>query len=100
MSQLIQISMGVKLMNSIFILNSIIIAGILLSAILVFFLEDTLQCVIATAVLGSLLAIEFLMLKAPDVALAEAAVGAILTPIIFVVALKKISPKEKGDNNK
>lgn len=87
-------------MNSMFILNTIIIIGILLSGILVFFLDDILQCIIATAVLGSLLVIEFLILKAPDVALAEAAVGAILTPIIFVVALKKISPKEKGEDKK
>ena len=35
------------------------------------------------------LALEFLILKAPDVALAEAAVGAILTPVIFIITLNK-----------
>ena len=34
------------------------------------------------AVLGTFLALEFLLLKAPDVAIAEAAVGAILTPVL------------------
>lgn len=48
------------------------------------------------SIMGSFLALEFLLLKAPDVALAEAAVGAILTPIIFIVTLKKV--KDKKDN--
>ena len=33
---------------------------------------------------------EFLLLHAPDVAISEAAVGAALSPLIFIVALKKI----------
>ena len=33
---------------------------------------------------------EFLILQAPDVAISEAAVGAALSPLIFIVALKKI----------
>ena len=49
-----------------------------------------------SSIMGSFLALEFLLLKAPDVALAEAAVGAILTPIIFIVTLKKV--KDKKDN--
>ena len=32
----------------------------------------------------------FLLLHAPDVAISEAAVGAALSPLIFIVALKKI----------
>lgn len=46
------------------------------------------------AVLGTFLALEFLILKAPDVALAEAAVGAILTPVIFIITLNKVKTKE------
>lgn len=83
-------------MNWFFFLNLFIIIGILFCGILIFYLEDTLQCIIASSVLGAFLTIEFLLLKAPDVAMAEAAVGAILTPIIFVVTLKKVNSSLKG----
>jgi len=85
-------------MNSFTVLNTLIIIGLVISALCVFFLDDLLQSIIAMAVVGAFLALEFLLLKAPDVALAEAAVGAILTPVIFIIALNKVKPKkQKGD---
>ena len=51
-------------------------------------------------VLGSFLALEFLILKAPDVALAEAAVGAILTPVIFIVTMNKVKDKKVKEEKK
>lgn len=84
-------------MSSFDILNTIIILGIIISGALVYKLENTLHSVIALAILGSFLAMEFILLKAPDVAIAEAAVGAILTPIIFIVTLNKISKKRGGE---
>lgn len=83
-------------MNSFAILNTIIILGMIIAAASLLFIEDLLQSIIAMSIMGSFLALEFLLLKAPDVALAEAAVGAILTPIIFIVTLKKV--KDKKDN--
>lgn len=83
-------------MNSFAILNTIIILGMIIAAASLLFIEDLLPSIIAMAIMGSFLALEFLLLKAPDVALAEAAVGAILTPIIFIVTLKKV--KDKKDN--
>ena len=91
------ITMGVmKRMNSFAILNTIIILGMIIAAVSLLFIEDLLPSIIAMSIMGSFLALEFLLLKAPDVALAEAAVGAILTPIIFIVTLKKV--KDKKDN--
>lgn len=85
-------------MNSFTVLNTLIIIGLVFSALCVFFLDDLLQSIIAMAVVGAFLALEFLLLKAPDVALAEASVGAILTPVIFIIALNKVKPKkQKGD---
>ena len=69
-------------MSSFEILNFLVIFGLIIAALCVFFLDDILQCIIAMAVLGTFLALEFLLLKAPDVAIAEAAVGAILTPVL------------------
>lgn len=85
-------------MNSFTILNTLVMIGLIVSALCVFFLDDLLQCIIAMSVVGAFLALEFLLLKAPDVALAEAAVGAILTPVIFIITLNKVkAKKQKGD---
>ena len=81
-------------MNSFAILNTIIILGMIIAAVSLLFIEDLLPSIIAMSIMGSFLALEFLLLKAPDVALAEAAVGAILTPIIFIVTLKKVNDKK------
>ncbi|MEN8077961.1 hydrogenase subunit MbhD domain-containing protein [Clostridioides difficile] len=87
-------------MSSFYILNVLIIVGLIISAICVFFLDDILQCIIAMAVLGAFLALEFLLLKAPDVALAEAAVGSILTPVIFIITLNKVKSKKVKEEEK
>lgn len=83
-------------MSSFEILNGIIIIGLVVSAASLLFIDDILPSIIAMAVMGTFLALEFLLLSAPDVAIAEAAVGAILTPIIFIITLKKI--KGKGED--
>jgi uncharacterized MnhB-related membrane protein len=43
---------------------------------------------IALAALSLLLSLEFYLLQAPDVALAEAGIGAAITTAIFVIAIK------------
>ena len=58
--------------------------------------EKLLSSVIALGVTGIFAAAEFLLLHAPDVAISEAAVGAALTPLIFIVTLKKL----KGGDDK
>lgn len=78
-------------MNSLTILNIIIIIGIVIAGLLVVIIDDLLPCIIATSVVGTFMALEFLLLRAPDVAIAEGAVGAVLTPIIFIIALTKIN---------
>ena len=82
------------------ILNTIIISGLIISALCVFFLNDLLQSIIAMSVTGAFLALEFLLLQAPDVAIAEAAVGAILTPLIFIIVLNKVKNKKKKGEDK
>lgn len=87
-------------MSSFEILNFLVIFGLIIAALCVFFLDDILQCIIAMAVLGTFLALEFLLLKAPDVAIAEAAVGAILTPVIFIITLNKVKSKKVKEGEK
>ncbi|MBQ6466214.1 MAG: DUF4040 domain-containing protein [Oscillospiraceae bacterium] len=77
------------------ILNALILLGIVTSAILAVSSEKLLSSVIALSVTGLFTAAEFLLLHAPDVAISEAAVGAALAPLIFIVTLRKL--KGGGD---
>ena len=76
------------------ILNSMCLLGIVVSAILAVTLEKPLSSSIALGAAGAFVALEFLLLQAPDVAIAEAAVGAVLSTILFVVAVRKTTRKE------
>jgi uncharacterized MnhB-related membrane protein len=82
--------------NLVMILNVLVILGMVVSAILAVHFEKLLSAVIALGVTGIFAAAEFLLLHAPDVAISEAAVGAALTPLIFIVTLRKI----KGGDGK
>ena len=76
------------------ILNSMCLLGIVVSAILAVTLEKPLSSSIALGAAGAFVALEFLLLQAPDVAIAEAAVGAVLSTVLFVVAVRKTTRKE------
>ena len=78
------------------ILNILIVLGMVVTAILAVHFDNLLSSVIALGATGLFAAAAFLVLHAPDVAISEAAVGAALTPLIFIVALRKV----KGGNDK
>ena len=80
------------------ILNSLCLLGIVVSAILAVTLEKPLSASIALGATGAFVSLEFLLLQAPDVAIAEASVGAVLSTVLFVVAVKKTT--KKGDEGK
>jgi len=76
------------------ILNVLIVLGMVISAILAVHFENLLSSVIALSITGLFCAAEFLVLHAPDVAISEAAVGAALVPLIFIVTLRKVSGRD------
>ena len=80
--------------NIVVILNILVVVGMVVSAILATHFDNLLSSVIALGVTGLFAAAEFLILHAPDVAISEAAVGAALTPIIFIVTLKRIKGRD------
>jgi len=82
----------------IFILNALVMAGVVISAAMAVFSKKVVSSVIALGVTGALMALEFILLHAPDVAIAEAAVGAVLSTTIFIIAVKKTT--RKGDEEK
>ncbi len=84
-------------MNIMTVLNTLVVIGILVSAICAVTFEHTLSSVIALGVTGVFMSLEFILLQAPDVAIAEAAVGAVLSTAIFVIAVKKTTKKEEEE---
>ena len=84
-------------MNILTIHNTLILLGILVSAVSSVLLKNVLSSVIALGAAGAFMALEFILLQAPDVAIAEAAVGAVLTTVIYVVAIRKTTPREEEE---
>ncbi len=73
------------------VLNALVLIGALASAVVAVQAEKLLDSVIALAATGSFIALEFLLLQAPDVAIAEASVGAVLSTVLFIIALRKVN---------
>jgi uncharacterized MnhB-related membrane protein len=71
-----------------------VLAGLVLMALLVFSFKDLLHVAIAFAAFSFLLALEFYILQAPDVAIAEAGIGAGLTTAIVIIAIRCTTRKE------
>jgi uncharacterized MnhB-related membrane protein len=72
------------------VVNLLIMIGLLVSAALVVWGRGITNAVIASAAGGTFLTLFFLHLQAPDVALSEAAVGAVATPMVLLISLAKI----------
>jgi uncharacterized MnhB-related membrane protein len=66
-----------------------LLVGIVVSAFMALKGRDLLKCTVFLAIMSLLLAAEFYLLQAPDVAIAEAGVGAGLSTAIFVIAIGK-----------
>ncbi len=61
---------------------------IIVCAVLVARFNDLILAVIALGAMSLLLSLQFYVLQAPDVAIAEAGIGAAITTAIFVIAIR------------
>ncbi len=77
------------------ILHVVVLALIVIGAALAVWFKDLLSSVIALAAASLLVALEFYLLQAPDVAIAEAGIGAALTTAIYVIAIRRTARKEE-----
>ena len=75
-------------MTPFLLLQALILLGLIATGVLVVAFKDLLAAAIAFAAFSLLLAIEFYILQAPDVAIAEAGIGAGLTTAIFIIAIR------------
>lgn len=70
----------------------------IIPAIMAVLMKDLLSCTIALAIMSLILSLYFYLLQAPDVAIAEAGVGACLTTALFIVAIRATERYEGGEN--
>lgn len=62
----------------------------------VVFATDLRVSLVGLSLFGMLLSLQYLMLHAPDVAMTEAALGAGLSTLVFLVAIRRVErPKER-----
>jgi uncharacterized MnhB-related membrane protein len=78
------------------IIHIMVLAGIVISAIMVIWQKELISAAVALGACSLLLSLEFFILGAPDVAIAEAGVGAALTTAIYIMAIKE-TIKKGGD---
>ena len=71
------------------LISSFLILIMLAAAVAALAFDDLLSSIIAAGLVSLIAAVLFYFLKAPDVAMTEAAIGAGLTTAIFVLALFK-----------
>jgi energy-converting hydrogenase B subunit D len=67
------------------------------AATAVVLVREPVRQVIVLSGYGLLLAVLFLVFQAPDVTLSELSVGAIVLPILVLLALAKVRRRDEGD---
>jgi len=77
------------------ILHVVVLVLIVAGGALAVWFKDLLSSVLALAAASLLVSLEFYILMAPDVAIAEAGIGAALTTAIYVIALRRTRRKEE-----
>ncbi|SDI74047.1 hydrogenase subunit MbhD domain-containing protein [Proteiniclasticum ruminis] len=75
--------------------NVILIVFLIVSAIAVERTKDLLGAVIIFTAYSLVMSLLWLLLRAPDVAMTEAAIGAGITTILFVVVISRTGRMEK-----
>lgn len=80
------------------VIQILILTGIVTVAFLALKSRDLLASVIYLAAMSLMLAAEFYILQAPDVAIAEAAIGAGLATAIYIIAIKRTERFEQKDD--
>jgi uncharacterized MnhB-related membrane protein len=81
------------LMEAIHVVIPVLIVGASIFAVV---LKDLIAAAIAVAAMSLLLSLEFYILQAPDVAIAQAGVGACLTTAILIIAIRATKRMEEA----
>lgn len=83
------------------IIEILLLAFLIVCAVSVFFIKKLLNAVIVFMSYSSIMAVLWISLESPDLAITEAAVGCGVTTMLFILTLKKINAlrEEETDQN-
>ncbi len=81
-------------MDLVIISHVVILAFLVVTAIAAISLKDLFASVVVYSAYSFCICLTYLILRSPDVAIAEAALGAGVSTILFITALSKTSRKE------
>ncbi len=73
-----------------------VVAVVLLSAVAVLLMKNFMAALAAMSVVSLGMAVLFVMLRAPDVAMTEAAIGAGLSSLLFALAFRRLGLWKQG----
>jgi len=76
------------------LIHILVLFGLIITAALIVWQKDLIAAAVTFAAFSFLLSIEFYILQAPDVAIAEAAVGAGVSTAIFIIAIRATHNQE------
>jgi len=76
-------------------LHTPVLILLVLSAFFALWFRNLLYSVVSLGAFSLTLSLEFYILRAPDVAIAEAAIGAALTTLIFIFTIRACTPRSK-----
>ncbi|GAB4219147.1 MAG: DUF4040 domain-containing protein [Spirochaetes bacterium] len=73
----------------------VISIALVITALLSIYFRDLLAAIVSYSVFSLVLTVLYFLLDAPDVAIAEAGIGAALTTCIFVIAIRMTRRREE-----
>ena len=73
----------------------VISIALVITALLSIYFRDLLAAIVSYSVFSLVLTVLYFLLDAPDVAIAEAGIGAALTTCIFVIAIRMTRSREE-----
>lgn len=73
----------------------VISVALVITALLSIYFRDLLAAIVSYSVFSLVLTVLYFLLDAPDVAIAEAGIGAALTTCIFVIAIRMTRRREE-----
>jgi uncharacterized MnhB-related membrane protein len=77
----------------------IALVAVLGGATVVVFTDDPARQAVVLGVYGLLLTVFFMVLQAPDVALSQLAVGTAVTPLMVLLAVRKVAQSKRRERD-
>ena len=78
--------------------RTILLVLLVVCAVAVNLTRSLLQSVVIFMAYSSIMCILWILMESPDLAITEAAVGAGVSSMLFLMALKKIRPEDAGED--